>query len=142
MNDIDSKKIKQIISLFEKSKLAKMDLEIEDIKISMEKPKEEINYIASLDRKKTLSSALATEKMIEGEAITSPLVGTFYAAIGKEKKPFVEVGSNVKKGDVLCIIEAMKVMNEIKAGKDGKISSIEIKDGETVQFDDVLMYII
>lgn len=139
---MDTKNIKQIINLFEESKLAKMELEIEGIKICMEKPKQEVNYISPLEPKLFSEHAQVEEKKFEGEAITSPLVGTFYASPGAGKEPFVEVGSNVKKGDILCIIEAMKVMNEIKASRNGKVSSIQVKNGETVQFSDVLMYIV
>ncbi|NLC48063.1 MAG: acetyl-CoA carboxylase, biotin carboxyl carrier protein, partial [Tenericutes bacterium] len=87
-------------------------------------------------------TSLPKENKIDGEPIISPLVGTFYAAPGEGKEHFVEVGSNVKKGDILCIIEAMKVMNEIKAIKNGKVTAIQVKNGETVQYGDILMYIV
>ena len=142
---MDTQKIKKIISLFEESKLAKMSLEVEDIKISMEKPIQEVSYVSAvkpvLEETVVKSRPAKTEESVEGEAITSPLVGIFYAASGAGEKPFVEVGSTVKKGDTLCIIEAMKVMNEIKASKSGKVTSIKAKNGEAVQFNDVLMHI-
>ena len=76
---------------------------------------------------------------VQGEAVRSPLVGTFYAAPGAGAKPYVEVGSTVKEGDILCIIEAMKVMNEIHAPRAGVIKEIRAKDGDMVQFDEELM---
>ena len=66
--------------------------------------------------------------------ITSPMVGTFYSKPSTDAKPFVEVGSKVKKGDKLCIIEAMKLMNEIEAEEDGEIVEILVKDEEMVDY--------
>ena len=78
----------------------------------------------------------------KGKAITSPMVGTFYIKPSPDSKPYVEVGSNVKKGNVLCIIEAMKLMNEIESEFDGKISEIYVKDGEPVEYGKPLFKII
>jgi acetyl-CoA carboxylase biotin carboxyl carrier protein len=73
--------------------------------------------------------------------ITAPLVGVFYAASSPEAQPFVSVGQHVKQGDVVCIIEAMKVMNEIKASHDGTVTSVPAQNGQMVAFGDVLMRI-
>ena len=80
-----------------------------------------------------------TEK--KGHAVVSPMVGTFYRAPGKDEPPFVEVGDIVKDDQTVCIIEAMKLMNEIEAEVSGKVTEICVKDGETVEFGQVLMYI-
>ena len=77
----------------------------------------------------------------KGKPITSPMVGTFYAAPSPEANPFVEVGSNVAVGDVVCIIEAMKLMNEIKAEQAGKVVQLCVKNGDPVEFGQVLMYV-
>ena len=77
----------------------------------------------------------------KGHAIVSPMVGTFYRAPGKDEPPFVEVGDIVKDDQTVCIIEAMKLMNEIEAEVSGKVTEICVKDGETVEFGQVLMYI-
>lgn len=77
----------------------------------------------------------------KGHAIVSPMVGTFYRAPGKNEPPFVEVGDVVKDDQTVCIIEAMKLMNEIEAEVSGKVTEICVKDGETVEFGQVLMYI-
>ena len=76
-----------------------------------------------------------------GKAITSPMVGTFYAASSPEASPFVEVGTTVNAGDVVCIIEAMKLMNEIKSEHAGKIMQICVKNGDPVEYGQVLMYV-
>jgi acetyl-CoA carboxylase biotin carboxyl carrier protein len=77
----------------------------------------------------------------KGTPIKSPMVGTFYRAPSNDSDPFVEEGSNVNTGDVVCIIEAMKLMNEIVAEKSGKISEICVKNGDTVEYGQVLMYV-
>ena len=76
-----------------------------------------------------------------GTPITSPMVGTFYAASSPEAAPFVEVGKTVAKGDTVCIIEAMKLMNEIESEVSGKITQICVKNGDPVEFGQVLMYV-
>lgn len=73
-------------------------------------------------------------KKIEGNIITSPIVGTFYRKPSPDKDPFIKVGDSVEQGDVLCIIEAMKMMNEIKSDYSGKIVSIEVEDGQPVEY--------
>ena len=85
--------------------------------------------------------AAAKEPEAKGKAITSPMVGTFYAASSPEAAPFVEVGSTVNVGDVVCIIEAMKLMNEIKAEQAGKVTQICVKNGDPIEFGQVLMYV-
>ena len=77
----------------------------------------------------------------QGKAITSPMVGTFYSAPSPDEPPFVEVGSEIAVGDVVCIIEAMKLMNDIKAEQAGKVVKICVKNGDPVEFGQVLMYI-
>ncbi len=72
------------------------------------------------------------------KTITSPMVGVFYRAPSPDSKPFVEVGDKVKKGDVLCIVEAMKLMNEIEAEYDCEIVEICVPNGEAVEFSQVL----
>ena len=85
--------------------------------------------------------APAAKEEVKGKAITSPMVGTFYAASSPEAAPFVEVGSTVNVGDVVCIIEAMKLMNEIKAEQAGKVVQICVKNGDPIEFGQVLMYV-
>lgn len=77
----------------------------------------------------------------DAEEVKSPMVGVFYAAPSPEADPFVRIGDTVKKGDVLCILEAMKLMNEITAEQDGKIADICAKNGDVVEFGQVLFKI-
>lgn len=83
----------------------------------------------------------AKEPEAKGRAITSPMVGTFYAASSPDAAPFVEVGSTVNAGDVVCIIEAMKLMNEIKSEQSGKVVQICVKNGDPIEYGQVLMYV-
>lgn len=76
-----------------------------------------------------------------GHAVTSPMVGTFYRAPAPGSKPFVEVGQSVKKGETICIVEAMKMMNQIESDKDGTIEAILVEDGEPVEFDQPMLII-
>ena len=84
---------------------------------------------------------VAKEPEANGKAITSPMVGTFYAAPSPDAAPFVEVGSTVNVGDVVCIIEAMKLMNEIKSEQAGKVVQICVKNGDPIEYGQVLMYV-
>ena len=82
-----------------------------------------------------------TENKQNGEWIKAPFVGTFYAAPGEKEPPYITVGQKVKEGDVLCILEAMKVMNEIKSNKSGTVLEIKAKNGVMVEFDEELILI-
>ncbi|HEV3323730.1 MAG TPA: biotin/lipoyl-containing protein [Solirubrobacteraceae bacterium] len=73
--------------------------------------------------------------------VLAPLVGTYYSAAQPGAKPFVEVGSSVEPGETVCIVEAMKMMNEVSAGEGGKVAEIVVENGEWVEFEQVLMYL-
>ena len=77
----------------------------------------------------------------KGDPVKSPMVGTFYRSPSPTSKPFIEVGQTVKANDVICIIEAMKMMNQIEAGKAGTIEAILVEDGQPVEFDQPLVVI-
>lgn len=83
----------------------------------------------------------AVQAELSGNVVKSPIVGTFYAAPSPEKPPFVKVGDSVKKGDVIMIIESMKLMNEIKSEYDGKVKKILVTNGQAVEYDQPLMII-
>lgn len=85
--------------------------------------------------------APAKEEVKRGKPLTSPMVGTFYKSPSPDAKPFVEVGQSVKQGDVVCIVEAMKLMNEIESEFSGTITEICVENGQPVEFGQVLMYI-
>ena len=86
-------------------------------------------------------SEAETAGEISGKLVRSPIVGTFYASPSPDKPPFVRVGDEVKKGDVIMIIESMKLMNEIQSDYDGIVDRILVSDGQAVEFDQPLMVI-
>lgn len=87
---------------------------------------------------KTLGKEQSKSHLYE---VTSPMVGTFYAALTPGGDPFVQIGSKVKVGDVLCVIEAMKIMNELPVERGGTVVEILVKDGQTVEYGQVLIRI-
>ncbi len=139
---MDTDKIKIIMELFEKSDISKMHMEDGDFKLTLEK-NVEVQTVVMKD--KTLEeSENPKEESVElksGIEVKSPLVGTYYQASGENQPPFVSVGDEVKVGDTLCIVEAMKVMNEIKSQVAGRVQSIKVENGEAVEYDQVLMVI-
>lgn len=78
----------------------------------------------------------------EGNIVASPMVGTFYQSSAPDKPPFVKVGDRVKQGDVLCVLEAMKIMNEITSAFDGEVAEIMVENGEMVEYNQPLFRIV
>ncbi|KYH28960.1 MULTISPECIES: acetyl-CoA carboxylase biotin carboxyl carrier protein [Clostridium] len=149
------KEICEIIKSVSDSSLSFAEIKTEDLYIKMEKTSStkdkirEANECSSdkesliVDEDKVeIAHEFEEEKDKDNiEVITSPLVGTFYRAPSPESDPYVEIGSHVKKGDVLCIIEAMKLMNEIEANVDGEIVEIMAQNGEMVEYGESLFKI-
>lgn len=146
---MEYEKIKQLMEDMGNSKLSSLDIEFPDgTKIKMERNQnveeivvkpmkiENVQVIDELNHQKI------EEKEQEGNIVKSPMVGTFYIKPAPEADPYVEIGKEVKKGNVLCIIEAMKLMNEIESELDGKIAEIYVKDGEPVEYGKPLFRIV
>ena len=93
------------------------------------------------DKAEVLSGNNDTAKIDSGSSIKSPIVGTFYRKPAPEKPPFIDIGSHVNAGDVVCIVEAMKMMNEIKSEFTGQVTAINVEDGSPVEFDQSLIVI-
>ncbi|MEZ5490541.1 MAG: acetyl-CoA carboxylase biotin carboxyl carrier protein [Gammaproteobacteria bacterium] len=85
--------------------------------------------------------SLSSEPAAKGKAVLSPMVGTFYRSSSPSSPPFIEVGQTVEAGDVVCIVEAMKMMNQIEAEHGGVVEAILVEDGEPVEFDQPLIRI-
>lgn len=128
-------------------KIKQNDLEIE---INAQSQKEQVVVnsvmpgVAAYPTVQSSPVANVAEKVSDkprGNIVTAPIVGTFYSAPSPKDKPFVSQGQKVAKGDVLFIIESMKVMNEVKSEFDGIVSVINVKDGEAVEFDQPVMII-
>ena len=144
-----------LMDRFEASSLSEMELEIEGIKLNMKKggavpmmtalAGEPFYMNASNQTPLTKGTAKASDGQVnnavaEGDKeVVAPLVGTFYRAPAPGETPFVEVGTQVKKGDVIGIIEAMKLMNEITSTEDGIVTAIEAEDGAMVEYNQTLI---
>ena len=150
---MEYEKIKQLMDDMGNSKLTSLDIEFPDgIKIKMEKNngkqvvvtklEEQIVKEAFHSNSSNISKDEQKEITEEGNIVKSPMIGTFYMKPSPDSNPYVEVGSIVKKGTVLCIIEAMKLMNEIESEYEGKIVEILVKDGETVDYGKPLFRIV
>ena len=145
---MEYEKIKQLMDDMGNSKLSSIDIDFPDgTKISMKKNENvEISTKAmkssSQDVKKEEPELEQSSNENIGKIVNSPMVGTFYIKPNPSANPYVEVGKKVKKGDVLCIIEAMKLMNEIESEFDGEVAEIFIKDGEAVEYGKPLFKII
>lgn len=101
----------------------------------------EVQVVQTPSSTQSSVSSAASSEAKKGTPITSPMVGTFYKAPSPDSEPFVTAGASVKAGDVVCIVEAMKMMNEIKTEVSGKVVEICIEDGQPVEFGQVLMYV-
>lgn len=141
---MEYEKIKQLMNDMGSSKLTEINIDFPDgTKISMKKetigatincqPIETNNVGAISNRPQAETKQIEMEQE-EGNIVKSPMVGTFYIKPSPTAEAYVEVGKEVKKGDVLCIIEAMKLMNEIESEYAGTIAEILVKDGETVEY--------
>lgn len=138
---MDLNQIMTIIQAVSDSNLTGFFLEEGNIKLRLEKTPEhtriEPEEISSFCNKEN-----EPEKEHQGEIVKSPLVGTFYAASSPELEPYVKVGDSVKKGQVLGIVEAMKLMNEIEAERDGVVEAILVENGQLVEYGQPLFSII
>ena len=134
---MEYEKIKQLMNDMGNSKLTNIDIEFPDgTKLSMKKENVIVNNTSTNNIIETTNSEENAKIEIKRNVkiVKSPMVGTFYAKPAPDKNAYVEAGTSVKTGDTLCIIEAMKLMNEIESEISGKIIEILVKDGETVEY--------
>ena len=137
---MEYEKIIQLINDFGNSKLNNLKLDFPDgTKIDMSKGDEKVKFVnvePNIDKEEKIENKVTScEKSLDnGNIMTSPMVGTFYLKPSPNAEPYVNVGQRVKKGDILCIIEAMKLMNEIESEYDGVIEEILVKDSECVEY--------
>ena len=134
---MEYEKIKQLIDDVGNSKLSEVEIEFSDgTKISMKKDsdKEKEMIVPQVMQEIVYKEIAETPKEVIGNIIKSPMVGTFYAKPAPDAKPFVNNGQDIKVGDTLCIIEAMKLMNEIESEYAGKVIEIYVEDGKPVEY--------
>ena len=158
---MDIRKVKKLMEMLEDSSLAEMEIiegeesirlskssSVENFNASNQLPQNVIhqspNNFSNNQETKVESSATQNSSEIEnisGHEIKSPMVGTFYEAPSPGSKPFVNVGDSVKAGDTLCIIEAMKMLNQIESDKSGVIKAILVENAQPVEFNQVIFVI-
>tara|TARA_B100000963_G_scaffold290013_1_gene259680 strand:- start:1891 stop:2328 length:438 start_codon:yes stop_codon:yes gene_type:complete len=144
---MDIRKIKTLIEMLEESNLNEIEVSQGDESVRISKGNDTKNLIESdqlntnISNHESLSMNKDNKENLNGHQVKAPLVGTFYRKPSPESDPFIKVGDFVKKGQVLCIIEAMKMMNEIKSEFDGEVSTIEVEDGQPVEFGQTIVVI-
>ena len=141
---MEYKEIKKLMDDMGDSKLTELEIEFPDgIRISMKKEDGKVKQ-AQLPINMIQAQApieVKNNNKVNGNIVKSPMVGTFYSKLSSKVEPFVKIGSKVKKGDTLCIIEAMKLMNEIESEFDGEVVDILVKDEEMVEYGQALFII-
>lgn len=152
---MDIRKVKKLIELLEASDIAEIEIQEgeESVRISRSSsaPAQPVAYQVAPQAPAQLpaaapaapapAAAAAAAPTVNGNVVKSPMVGTFYRSPSPSSPMFVEVGKHVKAGDVICIVEAMKMMNQIEADHSGVIEAILVEDGEPVEFDQPLITI-
>ena len=150
---MDIRKVKKLIELLESSDIAEIEIKEgeEAVRISRSSSVSlaaQVHHAAPMAPPPTPAPAPAPaaaepeSKKVRGNVVKSPMVGTFYRAPSPSSPSFVEVGQHVKVGDVICIIEAMKMMNQIEADHSGVVEAILVEDGEPVEYDQALVTIV
>ena len=138
---IDIATLKEYIKVLEDSSLQTLELSDGKDSIYLEKPSAAAPAAAPVAAVPAVSAPAPVQEAApvdSGKTINAPIVGVFYAAPSPDSEPYVSVGKRVSKGDTVCIIEAMKCMNEIQAEADGEITEVLVNNGDLVEFDQPL----
>jgi len=151
---MEIKDVLEVMDKFDQSSISEFVYEKGDFSLTLEKKLPKVSYRENegdfYEERQTVAPKIPVATPVEtvvpkeeetGESVKAPIVGVFYAASAPEAAPFVKVGQTVAKGDTVCILEAMKVLNEIKAPTAGVISEIYVANGDVVEFDQQLMLI-
>ena len=149
---MELKEVKELLKAFDDSGSSYLEIKDNEFQIKLKKYSDTVSVVSNPApeiKKNSVPQNQATEEVAEkepqgqldGEQVLAPLVGVFYAAPSPEQSAYVQVGDKVTKGQVLCLIEAMKMMSEITAPKDGTIKKIYAKNQDVVGFEDPLFLI-
>lgn len=152
---MDIRKIKKLIELVEESGIAELEISEGEESVRINRysnqaaPAAPVQYAAApapaapvaAPVETTSEAAPAAAPVEAGHKVLSPMVGTFYRSPSPEAKSFIEIGQSVQEGQTLCIVEAMKMMNQIEADKTGVVKAILVEDGQPVEFDQPLVVI-
>jgi acetyl-CoA carboxylase biotin carboxyl carrier protein len=146
---MDIRKVKKLIELIEASDIAEIEIKEGEEAVRISRISTAMPAAVSYQAPPAMAAPAAAKEAeapaapaTKGNVIQSPMVGTFYRSPSPSSPVFVEVGQHVKVGDVVCIVEAMKMMNQIEADHAGVVEAILIEDGEPVEFDQALITIV
>ncbi|KAF1019996.1 MAG: Biotin carboxyl carrier protein of acetyl-CoA carboxylase [Paracidovorax wautersii] len=137
---MDLRKLKTLIDLVSESNVSELEITEAEGKVRIVKSGAQV-VAAPLVAAPVAAAPVAAAPAETGHAVQSPMVGTFYRASSPGAKPFVEVGDTIKEGDTICIIEAMKILNEIEADKSGTVTKILVDNGQAVEYGQSLFII-
>ena len=142
---MDIRKIKKLIEMLQESDLNEIEIQEGEDSVRISRGSKKSLNVQSVpiesNKEDVLFGKNDTAKIDSGSSIKSPIVGTFYRKPAPDKPPFIDIGSHVNAGDVVCIVEAMKMMNEIKSEFTGQVTAINVEDGAPVEFDQSLIVI-
>jgi acetyl-CoA carboxylase biotin carboxyl carrier protein len=139
---MDIRKIKKLMELVEQSGISELEVREGEESIRLSKaPPGVVMAPAAIPAPAAVTTDAPTAAQPAGHALAAPMVGTFYRAPSPDSPPFIEVGKAVSAGDVVCIIEAMKLMNQIETDKSGVVTAILVEDGQPVEFGQPLIVI-
>ena len=144
---MDIRKVKKLIELLEESGLSEIEITEGEDKVRISRQSTSSINKAQVTPTQQVNNTIDDEVVVENNhnnnfhKIQAPMIGTFYQASEPESKAFVKVGDPVSKGDTLCIIEAMKMMNQIECDIDGTVERILVQNGDPVEYDEVLFLI-
>lgn len=144
--------LKELLSAFDGSKATALDIQFSENEFISLRQKtgkvicqETVPAAAAAEAQPEIyhsaAGTMAEDSVPDGDPVESPMVGVFYSAPSPESEPYVSVGSSVKKGDVLCLIEAMKLMNEVTAEKNGMVTKVCVENGQVVEYGQPLFII-
>jgi acetyl-CoA carboxylase biotin carboxyl carrier protein len=152
---MDIRKVKKLIELLEESGIDELEIREGEESVRISRHSKQPTYaqpmyaqapapapVAAAPVAAAVAEVVASAPKLNGQVARSPMVGTFYRTPGPASPAFVEIGQSVKKGDILCIVEAMKMMNHIEAETSGVIESILVENGQPVEYDQPLFTIV
>ena len=139
---MDIRKVKKLIELMEESDLAEIEVKEGEDSVRISRGKRISNTLAEADDFRRKDQNSIETPSVGGNTVNAPMVGSFYRAASPSSPAFVEVGDRIKVGDILCIIESMKMMNQIRSEVSGTIEAILIENGQSVQFDQPLFTVV
>ncbi|MFJ3485298.1 acetyl-CoA carboxylase biotin carboxyl carrier protein [Pseudomonas sp. NPDC090202] len=139
---MDIAKVKELVALIETSSLSALDLTEGNTRLRLQRELadkvQRSAAMATAEVREAVSVASVVSEDLPGQVVTAPMVGVFYRRESAEAAVFVEIGQQVNKGDVLCIVEAMKMMNNVEAPCSGVVQAIMVEDGQPVEYDQPL----